>query len=57
MKCLISIVILFLLAAFASHGAPQAAGEWRVLNAGQWDMNPALVTVPELPRVTDSDKS
>jgi hypothetical protein len=41
-----------LFSACADHDVPQASGEWKVLNPGQWDFNPALVTVPELPKLT-----
>jgi hypothetical protein len=57
MKILCSIAILSLLAACASHEATQAGGPWHVLNAGQWDISPALIQVPDLPPVTESDKS
>jgi uncharacterized lipoprotein YmbA len=43
----ISIAALVVLAACASHEAPMASGEWQVLNAGQWDINPSLVRVPD----------
>ena len=47
---------LLALAACASHEAPQATGQWHVLNAGQWDIDPAHVTVPELPKIVDGSK-
>lgn len=42
------LLILLALAACASPGAapPSAKGPWHVLNAGQWDINPALVSAP-----------
>lgn len=48
---------LFLSACGADHAAKVPTGEWKPLNVGQWDIDPALVTVPDLPKIKDPDKA
>ena len=57
MKYLLALASLALLSACASHEPPQASGQWKVLNVGQWDFNPSLVTVPDLPKITTKEEN
>jgi hypothetical protein len=40
------ILILFALAACASHEPPMATGPWRQMNVGKWSFNENALTSP-----------
>lgn len=49
------IPLAFILSACASHDVPYPTGEWRPLNPGQWDMQPAQAPVPpDLPKIKEA---
>lgn len=48
---LAALLTLLTLAGCAGNtGAPVPSSAWHVLNAGQWDIDPALTTAPVMPK-------
>lgn len=43
------LMTLIIAACSTDKAAPIPGGFWQVLNAGQWDVNPALVQPPVMP--------
>lgn len=44
------LTLLALAGCAGDKGAPVPSGAWRPLNAGQWDIDPALAPAPVLPK-------
>ena len=44
------LTLLALAGCTGDTGAPVPSGAWHVLNAGQWDIDPALATAPVMPK-------
>jgi len=42
--------LLVLAGCAGDKGAPVPSGAWRALNAGQWDIDPALAPAPVMPK-------
>jgi hypothetical protein len=44
------LTLLALAGCAGDKGAPVPSGAWRALNAGQWDIDPALAPAPVMPK-------
>jgi hypothetical protein len=57
MKYAVLVLACLLAACAGADHAPIPEGAWHPLNAGQWDIDPGQVVVPELPKITNSEAS